>query len=197
MRGDKLLNFRALTGKHIQGEINCIEGVYVLDELVHDLIKKHDEIVAKSNGQIKAVAFNFLYSVDCRIIDICNAYIDNNREFENIFVANRMSTALFSNTTNVLSYYSKGRSNLKSYVNPKYFVISKRGINKAKLHPNEIYFYNHLETLMAQKLTFDKLLEDSIVKRMESLVKWNNIIIEPRTTIEQKEPKVRTFKRGT
>jgi len=50
---------------------------------------------------------------------------------------------------------------------------------------------------MAQKLTFDKLLEDSIVKRMESLVKWNNVIIEPRTTIEQKEPKVRTFKRGT
>jgi len=113
MRGDKLLNYRVLTGKHTQGEINCIEGVYVLDELVHDLIKKHDEIVAKSNGQIKAVAFNFLYSVDCRIIDICNAYIDNNKEFENIFVANRMSTALFSNTTNVLSYYSGGGVTLK------------------------------------------------------------------------------------
>lgn len=196
MRGDKIINFKTVTGGYSKGEINCIDGAYVLDELIHDLIKKHDEIVAKSNGQIRAVAFNFLYSQDCRIIDICNAYIDNHREFENILVANRMSTALYANTTKAVTFYRPLGNNTKSYLNPKYFVISKRGINKAKLHPDEVYFYNHLEILLAQKLTFDKLLEESIVKRMDALVKWNNIVIESRAMIEQRAPKKRKANKG-
>ena len=62
---------------------------------------------------------------------------------------------------------------------PKYLVISKRGINKSKLDNDQIYYYNHLDILMSNKATFDRLLDSSIVARSESIIKWASNPIVP------------------
>lgn len=165
-----------------------ISGEIPLDELVMNLIKKHNEVISKMNGGIKAVAFNILYSDDLRLVDICEAYNQHTTAIENILRANGFSTALLANTSHLSKWFMGGNYkagfNISKAINIKYLIISKKGINKKKLSMDKIYFYNHLEILMTNKLSFDKLLEESITNRANTMIKWEGEPLYPSLNIK-------------
>lgn len=189
MNKDKLIDFRASFKEFKKKECGFITfGEIPLDEIAMTLFKKHDEVLLNLKSKdFKAVAFSILYNSDNRIIDICDAYVNNMKYFETLIVSNGFSSAVMANTTRVDQYYSTGgklaTKKTKDYINIKYLVISKRGINKKKLPVNKIYFYNHLEVLMTNRLTFDKFLDESIASRADSLVKWDGKVINPNVDV--------------
>ena len=166
------------------GNANSIFEEMPLEKIIMSLIDKHNEILKSiNNDKVKAVAFNFLYSADGRIIDINDLYIHRTKEIENIFIANKFSTSTMAKTGYIDSWRSLGGKAFEKksvgFMVPKYLVISKRGINKSKLDNDQIYYYNHLDILMSNKATFDRLLDSSIVARSESIIKWASNPIVP------------------
>lgn len=146
-----------------------------IENIAREVLKKYEQITAlSSNVDIKAVAFNHIYSQDGTRIDLIDLYMYNSREFDNLFKAHGMTYVIFNKNFNMDQWLGVGRKVTNKVIIPKWIVIGKRGINKAKLPYSQIYFYDHIKILMGNKVTFDNYLEESIRTQATYLSKFSS-----------------------